>query len=100
MQEQFFICKAYSSNVVDMYIQLCSSKTYQNFLATVLFLQKLSTKRILNRQIDKFDVCGLRKFLERGYHEAEIQKEKKIKTGAFLEKNRLTNIKKIYRRTM
>ena len=78
LQKQFFICK----------IDLGSSKANKNFLAIVLFLRMLQSKRILNRQTDKFTACGLRKFLELDHHETHLLIIKKYyKCRSILRKN-------------
>ena len=42
----------------------------------------------LNRQTDKFTTCGLRKFLERDHHEAEIVPTKEdYQNRSILQKN-------------
>ena len=51
---------------------------------------------IINGQTDKFTTCGLKKFLERGYHEADIfsiKKKKLSKSEHSSKKYRWTNIK-------
>ena len=74
---------------------LCSSKTYQKYLAIVQFLRKLLPKRMLNRQKDKFISCGL----EGDHHTAEISptttttKKMLSKSEHFSKKYRGTNIK-------
>ena len=56
---------------------------------------------MLNRHIDKFTISGLRKFLERNHHEAEIfptttTKKKKYQNRSVLRKNIGEQTLKIY----